>query len=85
MESVDGKSYGFRGAEFRHFFLLVVVEIRVDECNRTENQEEASDNDDQAPHLSEPFRIDTALVRNARRRTSAPDLAQSCAVWLIGT
>src|SRR5256885_2050492 len=73
----------FEGAEFRHFFLLVIVEIRVDESNHTENQEDDSENDDQAPHLSEPFLIVTALARNAYRRSPAPDSSaeMSCLVY----
>ena len=37
----------FEGTKFRHFFLLMIVETRVDQSNDTQNQKNHSENDDQ--------------------------------------
>src|SRR5882762_1424179 len=63
----------FDGAEFCHFFLLVIVEIRVDESNYSKNQEDDSENDDKALHSPELITSTVIRVRNASRRSPAPD------------
>src|SRR5260370_304413 len=62
----------FDGAEFRYFFLLVIVEIGVNESNHTKNQQDNSENDDETLHGSEPITTAALCVSNADRRTSAP-------------
>ncbi|OLE32937.1 MAG: hypothetical protein AUG47_05315 [Alphaproteobacteria bacterium 13_1_20CM_3_64_12] len=47
----------FDGTEFGHFFLLVVVEIGMDQSNHTQNQKDDSKSDDQALHTADPFLI----------------------------
>src|SRR5260370_16526620 len=61
----------FDGAEFHHFFLLMIAEIRVDESNYAQNQEDDSENDDETLHGSEPFLVDAACARNGSTPTPA--------------
>src|SRR5260370_8483386 len=61
----------FDGAEFHHFFVLMIAEIRVDESNYAQNQEDDSENDDETLHGSEPFLVDAACARNGSTPTPA--------------
>src|SRR5260370_21515792 len=61
----------FDGAEFHHFFLLMIAEIRVDESNYAQNQEDDSENDDETLHGSEPFLVDAACALNGSTPTPA--------------
>src|SRR5260370_42691651 len=71
--------YGcFDGTDLGHFFLLVVVENRMDEPNHTQDQEDDSENDDHTLHGSEPITTAAACVRNACRHTPAPGRHLEC-------
>ena len=51
----------FDGTEFGHFFLLVVVEIGMDQSNHTQNHKDDSESSDQALHKAEPFLLGAAV------------------------
>jgi hypothetical protein len=57
----------------------------VDEPNYAKNQEDDSENDDKALHSPELITSTVIRVRNASRRTPAPDLAQRCPDWFTET
>src|SRR5258708_26506688 len=78
--------YGwFDGTDFGHFFLLVVVENRVDESNHTEDQEDDSDDDDHAFHSSEPITTGATWAKNACGHTPAPGWRLEYVDWITET
>jgi hypothetical protein len=62
----------FDWADFRDFFLLVIVERGMNEADHTEDQKENSEDDDEALHVRKLITGAALCVRNASGDTTGP-------------